>query len=129
MTADEARARWTALDAFYHAQGHFLVTNGPYRLKAWSAEAVTLEAFRDLTYPLGVGSFDALPIPRRYVVIGPAGDVVLAGTAGLAPDATFRLALKDQLPPGAYTLLASVVLNDNAVNAEITRIPYNVAAE
>ncbi len=183
VTADEARARWTALDAFYHAQGHFLVTNGPYRLKAWSAEAVTLEAFRDLTYPLGVGSFDALPIPRRafvarveptsegirlsveveslrkfqrsyaitreplrtvpsdrgltgrldlacrYVVIGPAGDVVLAGTAGLAPDATFRLALKDQLPPGAYTLLASVVLNDNAVNVEITRIPYNVAAE
>ena len=35
--------------------GHFLVTNGPYKLKAWSAESVTLEAFRDLTYPLGVG--------------------------------------------------------------------------
>jgi hypothetical protein len=183
VTAEEARARWTALDAFYKAHRHFLVTNGPYQLKEWSLDAVTLEAFRDLTYPLGVGSFDALPIPRRgfiarveatpdgldlaveievlrkfqrsysltretlravpsgpgltgpldlacrYVVIGAAGDVALAGTAGLAPDATFRLALKGQLPPGTYTVLASVILNDNAVNAEVTRIPYAVPAE
>jgi hypothetical protein len=26
---------------------------------------VTLEAFRDLTYPLGVGSYDAYAVPRR----------------------------------------------------------------
>ena len=26
---------------------------------------MTLEAFRDLTYPLGVGSYDAYAIPRR----------------------------------------------------------------
>jgi hypothetical protein len=62
---DEARRRWQALAAFYKARGHFLVTNGPYKLKGWTAESVTLEAFRDLTYPLGVGSFDAYAVPRR----------------------------------------------------------------
>jgi hypothetical protein len=65
VNADEARRRWAALAAFYKAHGHFLVTNGPYQVKRWSAEAVTLEAFRDLTYPLGVGSYDAYAVPRR----------------------------------------------------------------
>jgi hypothetical protein len=63
--ADEARGRWAALAAFYRANHHFLVTNGPYRLKSWSADGVTLEAFRDLSYPLGVGSYDVYAIPRR----------------------------------------------------------------
>ena len=65
VTEDEARRRWGALAAFYKASGHFLVTNGPYKLKAWTPQSVTLEAFRDLTYPLGVGSYDAYAIPRR----------------------------------------------------------------
>src|SRR5262249_10944452 len=51
--------------AFHKENGHFLVTNGPYRLKRWSADSVTLEAFRDLSYPLGVGSYDAYAVPRR----------------------------------------------------------------
>src|SRR5262245_8498131 len=63
--AEEARRRWAALKAFYRERGHFLVTNGPYRLKRWSADTVTLEAFRDLSYPLGVGSYDAYAMPRR----------------------------------------------------------------
>ena len=46
------------------------MTNGPYKLKSWSADSVTLEAFRDLTYPLGVGSYDAYAIPRRGFVTG-----------------------------------------------------------
>jgi len=65
VTEDEARRRWAALAAFYKAGGHFLVTNGPYKLKSWTPQGVTLEAFRDLTYPLGVGSYDAYAIPRR----------------------------------------------------------------
>jgi hypothetical protein len=68
VTADEARKRWAALVAFYREHGHFLVTNGPYRLKKWSADNVALEAFRDLTYPLGVGSYDAYAIPRHGYV-------------------------------------------------------------
>jgi hypothetical protein len=65
VSTDEARRRWAALATFYKAHGHFLVTNGPYQVKRWSADAVTLEAFRDLTYPLGVGSYDAYAMPRR----------------------------------------------------------------
>lgn len=47
---------------------HFLVTNGPYQLKGWSADRVVLEAFRDLSYPLGVGSYDAYAVPRRAFI-------------------------------------------------------------
>jgi hypothetical protein len=65
VSADEARKRWAALAAFYRSHGHFLVTNGPYQLKSWSGESATLEVFRDLSYPLGVGSFDTYAIPRR----------------------------------------------------------------
>ncbi len=65
VSVDEARRRWAALSAFYKANGHFLVTNGPYQLKTWSHDSVVLSAFRDLSYPLGVGSYDAYAIPRR----------------------------------------------------------------
>jgi hypothetical protein len=64
----EARARWQALRTFYAEHDHFLVTNGPYVLTGWSPAATVLEAFRDMSYPLGVGSFDAYPIPRRAYI-------------------------------------------------------------
>jgi hypothetical protein len=70
VSEDEGRRRWAALSAFHKASGHFLVTNGPYRLKQWSEDKVTLEAFRDLSYPLGVGSYDAYAVPRRGFVTG-----------------------------------------------------------
>jgi len=70
VSTEEARGRWTALAAFFTEHGHFLVTNGPYRLKSWSVDRASLEAFRDLNYPLGVGSFDAYAIPRRGWVTG-----------------------------------------------------------
>jgi hypothetical protein len=68
--ADEARKRWTALLAFFKERGHFLVANGPYLVKGWSADGVTLQAFRDLSYPLGVGSYDAYAVPRRGFLTG-----------------------------------------------------------
>ena len=68
VSADEARQRWAALASFYQAHGHFLVTNGPYQLKRWTNDNVALEVFRDLTYPLGVGSYDAYAIPRRAFI-------------------------------------------------------------
>jgi hypothetical protein len=68
VSVDEARRRWTALGAYYKEHGHFLVTNGPYQLKRWSADGVALEVFRDLSYPLGVGSYDAYAVPRRGYV-------------------------------------------------------------
>jgi hypothetical protein len=69
MVSDaQARARWQALAAFYAEHHHFLVTNGPYALASWSPEATVLDVFRDVSYPLGVGSFDAYAIPRRAYV-------------------------------------------------------------
>jgi hypothetical protein len=68
VTAEDARKRWAALSAFYKAHGHFLVTNGPYWLQSWSRDGVVLDVFRDLSYPLGVGSFDNYAIPRRGYV-------------------------------------------------------------
>jgi hypothetical protein len=76
VTADEAQTRWTALKHFFQRRGHFLVTNGPYRLDKWSEGSVTLEVFRDFTNPMGVGSFDRFALPRRAYVsrIVPRGD-------------------------------------------------------
>jgi hypothetical protein len=68
VTADEARERWTALVRFHAQHGHFLVTNGPYRLKSWSADAAVLEVFRDLSYPVGLGTFDQLAIPLKAYI-------------------------------------------------------------
>src|SRR5207302_4941089 len=68
VTKDDARRRWSALQAFYNEHGHFLVTNGPYLLKSWDADGATLDVFRDLSYPLGVGSYDGYAVPRRGFV-------------------------------------------------------------
>jgi hypothetical protein len=78
VSAEEARRRWRALAAFHGANGHFLVTNGPYKLKGWSQQSATLEAFRDLTYPLGVGSYDAYAVPRRGFIakVDRSGDLL-----------------------------------------------------
>jgi hypothetical protein len=68
VTVGAARARWSALRRFYQDHGHLLVTNGPYRLDTWSADAVVLSVFRDLSYPLGVGNFDDYAVPLRAYV-------------------------------------------------------------
>ncbi|MFZ1059681.1 MAG: hypothetical protein WAP47_10905 [Candidatus Rokuibacteriota bacterium] len=67
-TPDEARARWAALKEFYVKNRHFLVTNGPYRLHQWAEDGVVLQAFRDPSYPLGIGAFDRYAVPRRAYV-------------------------------------------------------------
>jgi len=68
VTVDEARERWAALAAFHARYGHFLVTNGPYRLDSWSDDGAVLQVFRDPTYPLGVGTFDSYAIPLKAYV-------------------------------------------------------------
>jgi hypothetical protein len=180
VSAQDARKRWSALRAFYKEHGHFLVTNGPYRLKRWSADSVTLEAFRDLSYPLGVGSFDAYAVPRRgfitkveregdrvrlfgdieilqkhqrsydvvrrplqsvgddalrrsapecrYVVTDGEGRVVLAGQVSVTGEGSFPLDFSGKLPPGRFTLMAQITVNANAMNAEIQRIPLEIAS-
>jgi len=68
VAADEAQTRWAALRQFAHRRGHYLVTNGAYQLEKWSDAAVVLQVFRDMTNPLGVGTYDRFAIPRRAYV-------------------------------------------------------------
>ncbi len=65
VTREEAKARWTALQKFFQTYDHFLVTNGPYLLQRGFAGGAVLEVFRDLSYPLGVGTFDKYVFPPR----------------------------------------------------------------
>lgn len=77
VSADEAQSRWAGLRAFAQKRGHYLVTNGPYRLERWSDTATVLSVFRDFSYPLGVGAYDRHAIARRAyvtrVTVVPAG--------------------------------------------------------
>ncbi len=56
----------------------------------------------------------------RYTIVDDTARVVLAGTAKLADDLTFRIDLTN-LPAGRYTLLAAIALAGNLMNAEISR--------
>jgi hypothetical protein len=181
VSAEEARKRWAALSAFYRSHGHFLVTNGPYRLKSWSAKSASVEAFRDLSYPLGVGSYDTYAIPRRgyvagiarqkgglrlsadieivmkfmrdyqivrqpmrlvdatvrkraapecrYMVVDAEGRVALAGISLPGEDLTFTIELDGRLPAGRYTVMAEILVNGNAMNPEIERIPVVIGGK
>ncbi len=57
----------------------------------------------------------------RYVVTDGAGRVVAAGRIALGADASFHLDLAGRLPAGHFTLAAQLIVNDNAMNAEITK--------
>lgn len=68
VTPGDARKRWAALREFARQHGHLLITNGPYRLQTWADDAVVLQVFRDLSYPLGVGAFDRYALlPRAFI--------------------------------------------------------------
>ena len=70
VSAEAARTRWQALDNFQRANGHFLVTNGPYRLASWSPQTTVLAVVREFTYPVGLGTFDPFAYPARAIVTG-----------------------------------------------------------
>ena len=63
--AEEARARYRRLREFHKEHGHWLVTNGPYVLGRWDGTKAVFGAFRDPSYPKGIGSFDAYAVPLR----------------------------------------------------------------
>ena len=93
---DQAQARWRALAAFVEKNGHLLVTNGPYRLKRWTPKSVVLEAVRDLTYPLGFGTFDRFVNPPRAAIDSlsqDAGVVTLRASAEMVLKAGRRYQL------------------------------------
>jgi hypothetical protein len=95
-TPEDAKARWRALKTFAEANGHLLVTNGPYRLKEWTPEAVVLQAVREMTYPLGFGTFDRFVNPPRAVISAVAqepGRILVRADAEMVMKAgrTYRL--------------------------------------
>jgi hypothetical protein len=178
VTEAEARQRWDALKSFYLAHGHFLVTNGPYRLEKWSETGIVLQVFRDLSYPLGVGSYDKYAYPPKayisklqlrrhrveiaaemakvekaqrtynlakeplnnqslvgvyrvrpvvkYIVLSPQGDVVKAGGGSYAGDGIFTIELPGKMPPGHYTVLTTMYLNDNYIEPDVRLMPYQI---
>jgi hypothetical protein len=64
----EATRRWALLRRFAAKHQHYLATAGPYVLHAWGPEETVLRVFRDFSYPLGVGSYNAWAIPLRAFV-------------------------------------------------------------
>jgi hypothetical protein len=78
VTVEQARQRWAALRRFARRQGHWLVTNGPYRLARFTADTTVLAVFRDFSYPGSVGSFDRLALPLRAfpVAVARTGDAL-----------------------------------------------------
>lgn len=68
VTPRDATHRWALLRRFAIGHKHFLVTGGPYLLHAWSPDETVLRVFRDFSYPLGVGSYNAWAIPLRAYV-------------------------------------------------------------
>jgi hypothetical protein len=174
----EARQRWGALKSFYLAHHHFLVTNGPYVLDKWDESAVVLQVFRDLSYPLGVGSYDKYAFPPRaliaklearhdrleiaaelekvekaqrsyhvvreplgnqsmvgiyrvkpmvkYVVLAPQAEVLKVGTAPYAGDGIFTIELQGKVPPGRYTVLTTIYVNDNFIEPDVRMVSYEV---
>ena len=63
----------------------------------------------------------------RYIVTDDTGHVVTAGRVPLGADAGFHIDLAGRLPEGRFTLAAQVIVNDNAMNAEIQRIAIEIA--
>jgi hypothetical protein len=79
---EAAKARWQLLDKFAEANDHLLVTNGPYRLKAWSPDVFVFEVVREFTYPVGLGTFNGFTYPARALISGieRTGNLVLVTT-------------------------------------------------
>jgi hypothetical protein len=61
-------------------------------------------------------------------VVDPEGHVVLVGTTPAQPDQSFTVEFEGRLPPGQYTAMAEILVNGNAMNPEIERIPVAVGA-
>jgi hypothetical protein len=66
--AEAATARWQALAKFLQANGHLLVTNGPYQLASATSQAYVFNVVRDFTYPVGIGTFDPFAYPARAIL-------------------------------------------------------------
>jgi len=106
VSAGEAQARWRALRVFAERNGHFLVANGPYRLKTWTPGSVVLEAVREVTYPLGFGTFDRFVNPPSALI-----ETVTQDARSVTVRASAQMTLKGGR---GYTLVKEPLLHTTA---------------
>ncbi len=59
----------------------------------------------------------------RYAVVDADGRIALIGLSLPREDLTFAVELDGRLPAGQYTVMAEILVNGNAMNSEIERIP------
>ena len=63
----------------------------------------------------------------HYVIVGPGGDVVRAGSGLFGTDGRFVLELKGLAVPDLYTVVAALYVGGNSVNPEVRVIEHRVA--
>lgn len=107
VTADEAKARYANLQAFYAAHGHFWIGTGPFVLeKVFPTEkTVTLARFAD--FPDKADKWDRFGEPKiSTVVVDGPGQVKIGDPAEFTVTVTF----KDQPYPAAEISAAKYLL-------------------
>ena len=101
--------------------------NGGLRLSADIEILVkVMRDYRILRRPMQ--SVDAVLLKRaapecRYMVLNADGRVVLTGVARPREDLTFQIEFDGKLPPSQYDVIVEIVVNGDAMNAQIERIP------
>src|SRR5262249_9377600 len=65
----------------------------------------------------------------RYVVVDADGRVALVGVSLPQEDLSFAVELESRLPAGQYTVMAEILVNGNAMNPEIERIPVVIGGK
>jgi hypothetical protein len=65
----------------------------------------------------------------RYVVVDADGRIALTGVSPPREDLTFAIELDGKLPAGAYTVMAEILVNGNAMNSEIKQIPVVISGK
>jgi hypothetical protein len=65
----------------------------------------------------------------RYAVVDADGRIALVGVSLPREDLTFAIELDGRLPAGQYTVMADILVNDNAINPEIERIPMVIGGK
>jgi hypothetical protein len=86
-------------------------------------------SYRIVREPLGGDSSvqTGRPVLCRYVVIGPEGDVLNAGTSEQGEAGKFTVELKGKLPPGFHTVMVALYQGENFVEPEIKMVQYRVS--
>ena len=98
----EAATRWSALQAWHYARGHFWLGTGPFSLDSADPDADTLTLLRNPDYPDLAGRWDAFaaaPAPELEINYdsGAPGSYLNVTGSGFPPDSTASIVANDHL--------------------------------